>query len=60
MSVSTKQEDDTSVTWSGARGRTELRRTVRRLCATRSAARRPSAIRSDVRGRAMTRSAARI
>ena len=45
-----KQYDDTCVTWRGARGRTETRRTVRRPCATRSAARRPSATRSDVRG----------
>ena len=60
VSVSTKQDDDTSVTWSGAHGRTETRRTVGRRCATRSGARGPSAIRSDVRGRAMTRSAARI
>ena len=60
VSCCRRQDDDTSVTWRGARGRTETRRTVGRRCATRSGARRPSAIRSDVRGRAMTRSAARI
>ena len=60
VSSSRKQDDDTSVTWSGARGRTETRRIVHTRCATRSAARRPSAIRSDMRGRAMTRSAAAV
>ena len=50
VSSSRKQDDDTSVTWRGARGRTETRRTVHTRCATRSAARRPSAIRSDVQG----------